>query len=599
MKRKCTVVMFVMVFVTFTSLAQRSMQEQLLDSAWKAYELGALRQAHGLNKLGIRASRLSGDLKTEAQCMINNGTIAFVEGHMNDAYAYYDSSWQLYRRLEDTVQIVNALRNMALASRKLSLYGQGILHCTAALDLLKQPGREKQRAQVLNTLATLFESTNNIQQSKKALLQALPLTDNQGSVYTNLGNTYFKIYDMDSTIYCYLNALRLSNDSLQYALILNNLGESYIESDSLGKAYTALQQSLVIRKKKDPLALVSTYNNLAKLFIRQEKVHNADHYLLLVSDELSRLPNERETLKFFGLRKQYYKNAGDFENAIRFDSMYDSLNSKLFEEERIKVSELQAAYELSERDRKLSENEQVLALRVAEVKQKTFLNRMALIVMFVLTSASLLLFYLYRVNERLKRRNEILIHEQNHRVKNNLQMIASLLGVQSSAQSDSSLKAVLAQNETRIQSIALLHRMLYSSTVSSDIALKEYVNDLITELKYALGVPDAPFDITCKIEKLSIGQTVSIGLILNELVTNSVKHAALQHVLQVSVVLTRSDDMVELIYTDNGHNFQPQRFQTSKQFGVQLITLQAKQLKGRYTLTNKDGFHFVLVFPFT
>src|SRR5690606_10936486 len=70
---------------------QGSIQKQLLDSAWQLYESGDFIQAKRLNNLGIHESRMRKDLGTEAQCMINNGTIAFVEGNFDSAYMWYDS----------------------------------------------------------------------------------------------------------------------------------------------------------------------------------------------------------------------------------------------------------------------------------------------------------------------------------------------------------------------------------------------------------------------------------------------------------------------------------------------------------------------------
>jgi two-component sensor histidine kinase len=302
-------------------------------------------------------------------------------------------------------------------------------------------------------------------------------------------------------------------------------------------------------------------------------------------------------LKFYLLRRTYFSSTGQFQKALKFDALYDSLNSKIFEESRIKVAELQKAYELSERDQQLSLQQQALRLQLAEINKKNFLNRMITIGGLFLVGIALWLFYLYKLNARLRYKNEALAREQNHRVKNNLQMIASLLSVQSSSHADETIKTVLTQNENRIQSVALLHRMLYENELSSSVSMHQYVDDLVTELKEALGARNAAFQLNIELEHLPIEKTISIGLILNELITNSVKYASYSESLQIAISLIRNEGNAELQYADNGRNFQPSDFHESDNFGARLITIQAKQLKGKYNITNKGGFHFVLSFP--
>lgn len=591
--------MLVLIIIkTIPAPAQKPLHMALLDSGWTLYQQGKLPEARTMNLLGIRLSRMIQDKQTEAQSMMNNGTIEYVLGNAAAAYANYDSSWQLYRGLQDTTQAVNALRNMALSARSLSLYGQGIIHCLAALDLLKGPGRENLKSQVLNTQATLYEATNNIAQAKSMLLQALSISPRQERILTNLGNTYVRMMALDSAIYCYRSALQLTDDNEQRSILYNNLGESYILSDSLPEAEKALTESLSLRAG-DSLAIVGTYSNLAHLLIKQKKIKQASNYLNLADNALEKHPNERESLKLYELQRMYYEHTGNFAKALWIDSKYDSLSSKIFEDERIKVSELQSAHELNERDRRILENERTLEIRTAELKQKTFSNRLAIGVTLALTCISVVFFYLYQTNARLKHRNEMLIHEQNHRVTNNLQMIASLLAVQSSSQTDDTLRAILAQNETRIQSVALLHRMLYSTTASPDVDLHQYTNDMVKELKFSLGAHNADILVRSEIAKLSIGRTISIGLIVNELVTNSIKHSDPTSGLQILIeFLLHDEHEITLIYRDNGSRFQPERFHASRNFGVRLIAMQSKQLKGKYTLDNKGGgFNFTLTFP--
>ena len=157
----------------------------------------------------------------------------------------------------------------------------------------------------------------------------------------------------------------------------------------------------------------------------------------------------------------------------------------------------------------------------------------------------------------------------------------------------------MTQNESRIHSIALLHRMLYNDEVSSSVSLSGYLSDLIQELKYALGATHATFNLSSEIDKLPIESTISLGLILNELVTNSVKYASGSESLQVSIAVRKREAMGQLEYQDNGKNFVAESFNKSGTFGARLISIQSRQLNGKYSISNANGFNFMLSFPIT
>jgi two-component system, sensor histidine kinase PdtaS len=176
-------------------------------------------------------------------------------------------------------------------------------------------------------------------------------------------------------------------------------------------------------------------------------------------------------------------------------------------------------------------------------------------------------------------------------------MIASLLSVQSSSHENEAVKKILSQNENRIQSIALLHRMLYNAEVSSTVSLSQYLADLIDELKHALGVAGATFKLNTEVEQLSIESTISLGLILNELITNSVKYASSPEGLRISISLLKQDNQGHLEYQDNGKSFKTESFHKRGTFGARLITIQSKQLKGKFNVSDSNGFNFMLTFP--
>ena len=182
---------------------------------------------------------------------------------------------------------------------------------------------------------------------------------------------------------------------------------------------------------------------------------------------------------------------------------------------------------------------------------------------------------------------EILLKEIHHRVKNNLQIISSLLNLQSGYVEDQQALASFKESQSRIKSMALIHEKLYQSENSLQINFAEYVQQLVVNLFRVYGVDPATVALKVQVENILLGVDTAIpcGLILNELVSNCLKHAFPPgRSGEVNVSLIRVPDQnnkLALTVQDNGVGF-PKHidFSNSKSLGLQLVNTLAAQLKG-------------------
>ena len=176
----------------------------------------------------------------------------------------------------------------------------------------------------------------------------------------------------------------------------------------------------------------------------------------------------------------------------------------------------------------------------------------------------------------------ILFKELYHRVKNNLQIITSLLQLQSAKSADATSKDVLLEMTHRVKSISSIHEKLYTSDDLSGIAMQEYIHVLVDELKGGLCVEGVHFDIACENIVLDLEMSVPIGLIINELVTNAIKYAFNENsklkTIQIKMYKQAIDTLV-LEVSDNGIGADMTKIHAG--FGFQLIeSLAVFQLKG-------------------
>ncbi|MFP5220875.1 MAG: sensor histidine kinase [Acidobacteriota bacterium] len=197
---------------------------------------------------------------------------------------------------------------------------------------------------------------------------------------------------------------------------------------------------------------------------------------------------------------------------------------------------------------------------------------------------------------------EILLREIHHRVKNNLQIISSLLYLQSDHVSDPEALGMFLESRNRIASMALVHEELYRSDDLSSVNIREYALKLVPRLVAAFHSGKG---IRCTIEAddvcLVIGQAIPFGLVINELVTNAAKHAFVDRQSgTISVIIHGVDGMLQASVSDDGvglpPDFDPAATST---LGMQLVVQLTRQLRGELTQGGKQGTSFTLSFPVT
>jgi PAS domain S-box-containing protein len=197
---------------------------------------------------------------------------------------------------------------------------------------------------------------------------------------------------------------------------------------------------------------------------------------------------------------------------------------------------------------------------------------------------------------------EVLLKEIHHRVKNNLQIVSSLLQMQSRRTKNQQASLVLQDSQNRIASIALIHEKLYRSEDLANIDFAQYIPDLITHLFESYNVRSDTVTLSIKVEQilLEIETAIPCGLIINELVSNSLKYAFPgQRKGEIQVQFNpHTDDTIILIVRDNGIGI-PEEFdlKTTQSLGLTLVQALVEQLEGMIELDRSRGTEVRIIFP--
>jgi PAS domain S-box-containing protein len=206
-----------------------------------------------------------------------------------------------------------------------------------------------------------------------------------------------------------------------------------------------------------------------------------------------------------------------------------------------------------------------------------------------------------RIQESLQEK-EALLREIHHRVKNNLQIISSLLDMAGNRSDDPRVSAALSAARTKIFAMALIHAQLYQSKRFDRIDMDAHVRDLTTNLAAIYG-SDKPVELVCPRSGLvlSVTQAIPCALVLNELISNAYKHAfGKGQPGRIEITLARNDDnWMQMQVSDNGCGMPTTLdVQHTGSLGLKLVrTLVLKQLHGRLTIDNHDGTRVHITFP--
>lgn len=200
------------------------------------------------------------------------------------------------------------------------------------------------------------------------------------------------------------------------------------------------------------------------------------------------------------------------------------------------------------------------------------------------------------------REKEALLREVHHRVKNNLQVISSLLHMQAAESADPHTQTVFQESQTRVRSMALVHERLYQSGDFSGINFRDYLPAVGKDLLFSYGRPDIALTIDAEDIHLAIDSAIPCGLIVSELISNALKHA-FPHARRGTITVAlhaQGESAVRLEVRDDGIGFPADKELVDvRSMGITLVLGLTEQLDGTVTLDRSHGTAFIMEFPLT
>lgn len=562
-----------------------------------------------------------GGYETEAIAAYNGlGVLYRQMGKYEESLKNLDRLIEISEKHQQKPVLATALMNKANTLAMLAKYEDAMSFHLKSLNIKEQLNDKVGLLQSYNNMGILLRSMKDYEKSieyyKKALQLSVPakVYGSIGNNYSNLAISYIDINkNLDSVPYFFQQAIaafeRVKEPS-GLAMSLHNYGNFLMEKK---KDYEAaeklLQNALSIRKKlSSAYDVASTMNALGTLKQRQG-AHKEAEQLLLSALGMLKTENGVKKKDAYLRLAQFYRENGDLEKAYEYQAGYAAMQDTLLTEgEVVSALKLQNGYEVEKKNIALNlanKENQLNKLTISKHQQQLwFLG--VVVVLLVLLSLLLYRSYLHKKEHAqvLALKNEqieTLIREQHHRVKNNLQVISALLSLQRNKIEDEVAKDALEEGKLRVDAMAMIHQKLYMDEHLTTINMKEYVSNLGHSLADSYGyhgnVVKTHIDLPDK--NLDIDLAIPVGLIINELISNSFKYAFRQQDQPEIKISMMQDEhrQTELVIADNGkENWDAAQGDFSQSFGLKLIKTLVKQLQGTLKVQNIDGTKYTIVF---
>lgn len=530
-------------------------------------------------------------------------------GLIDSSIYYYESAAQLYSILNDSsrVHIVNT--NLSGIYKNKGLYEKAQEHAFNALAILERmkPGREL--ASCYNTIGGIYSNTGDFHKAliyyRKSLnvRKLIGYQKGIGQSFNNIGEAHTNLAQYDSALFYLNNSLKVKKELGEKApVVLNNLGEVQLKLNSLEEAETNFRQSLQLqREANDQMGQLQALLNMLKIKILKNDLTQAEKLSKEIEGIVYKVGSLKYLKQFLELKVKVFHLKKDYRNA--FQSSQDLLiikDSLLTKEKAEALLNMQGRYETEQKEQQIDLLEKEKVLQKLELEKNKIWIEGLVISSLLLLVIALLVFLQFKASQKNKERNAFLLKELNHRVKNNLQILSSLLTLQSQKLTDASAISAVKSSEGRVNAMALIHKKLYTENQNQQISIKDYVGELVQYLAQSYGFANRGLVTHFDIDEiqLDVDKAIPLGLIINELISNAFKYAfdgKERPELTVKLNLNGTQGL-QLLIGDNGSGM-PDNIETSESFGLKMVKTLVKELRGKMTMATDGGTQILLQIP--
>lgn len=609
-----------------------------------------------------------GDLKMQADWEMKLGNATDYEGFDKERHTL--NALKLYRSINDTTGIINALYELAAAKQYQNNYDSTKVFAEDLIELAENVSDTTSIIKGRLMLSSIYNHMSlyvqSLEELNKSRILAEKIVKDQSLLVDILNKESFAYYSLGEydksaeKINRIIEIFRKENNPRRLNLWLNNLAsvyslcngcvsterrkeilresigysekanftygkgfaykhlaDVYREENKLDSSLYYLNQIEVLLpeiNKRDFTALVSIAQAL--IYKRQGNRNMAIRYYTKAYDIWQQIGKQKEQMDMANNLSFLHEEKGNFKQAYQYLRTYSILKDSLYNADNVrKIKELELNYDFRQRQMADSlKNEERLSLLKMRYEYEASIERRSIYILITVVVAVLAIALLVYSNYKKQKtlagllkvksaqveselsQKKLLLTEIHHRVKNNFQVLSSLLELQAKATNDPATRNLISEGKSRVKSMALIHSQLYN-TDSLKISLKEYIQNLVAEIQKSFEGKTSELSLNIDPDYVvDVDNMVPLGLIANELITNSYKYAAAQS-MELAISLNQDGEFHILEFKDRGPGL-PEDFDLNKakSTGIWLVSRLVLQLHGRYEYEYNEGAIFRVYF---
>lgn len=561
------------------------------------------------------------DKKHLIDAWIDIGNVKREVGLLDSALIYYQTALDSALKLDNTRLIQRSLINLGEVSTQQGLYA-------LAHEYYSKAEKRKLRgffASVHKDYGDLYSLQEDYEKANFHYAKSIRYSRKSGRdnslirVFQAKGEMYEKMEQIDSSSFYYKSAIDLSlkiNHKRNFAISLIHLGRVYRLRDVLDSSESSLKAAIEIMENRSMLnELPIAYKELGITYLQMNNIEKAKFNFLLSYELLKSTRDIALSQGILGYLVQIGELEANNEQQIHYLQELRIVEAQIFNKEQTRA----LAISQTERDFDLIRAEDGVLAQSKEIEYEQNLKseqtkrNLATLVGFIVLIFAVLLGYGFRANrkknkllerqklelEKTGAEKELLLKEIHHRVKNNLQVISSLLDLQTIRSSDENTTKQLLEGQSRVKSMALIHQKLYQQDQLGTVDFEDYLKSMASFIKSTFLIKgSSQININAKGCSLDIDRAIPLGLIINELLTNAFKYAQVDgQELKVDIsIFTRKEEFIIKV-SDNGLGINSENdMNEAKSLGMRLIKRLTKQLKGNISYKYDQGAKFELHF---
>lgn len=579
------------------------------------------------------------------------GTYAMLEGNYDISLIEYNKALSIVQRLGRKDIEADYLSNYATLYNYKGDEEKSEEYYLKSINLNKELGRDTRNITSYINLALKARRNNNVEKSIEYLINALSLSENSKEqprleyIHSELAKGYMILSQYKKTEFHLDNALKIAlrkndvgalaniysafgylsetrDDSPQLALkfyekslsnylkaggqgdIINtyyNVGLQNIKLNNLEIAQSQSEEGLrrnqIMNDRNKEI-----YGNLqlADIYIRKHQIEKGKNLIKKAETELEDLSSIDYRQQYFRIAKAF-ESVGNYRESAKYIEKYTILSDSLYQKNSLdKIAEVEERYESKKKENEILrlENENIIQ-KLTNQEQQSKLRLLGIGIFLLICGIGVFYFY-YRKNKKQKEIIESLQRELHHRVKNNLVVIDTFIVLAKKGVDDSVIRGKLTELQNRIDSINFIHEQLYKADDVTQLNIEEYIH------KLSKSIQDSFNNTKIKVEEnidsdiyLNSNKAFSLGIIVNEFLINSFKHAFNDmNEGIITIFLRENKNDYEINLSDNGVGL-PENLNIDDldSFGLDIMKISTEQLEGSFDVKNNNGAVVAITFP--